>query len=194
MIIVFEEYSPALITLAELKLFLKIDVSQTQDDTLLEFIINAVSAGFNTETSRTLKSVVYTDLLLDGNGENILSLPNYPVSLIAALTEDDIALTLNTDYYLYSSNFDAYLRKLYGGVWGLGSKNIKITMTAGYSTIPDDIKIEALKQAGADFQTQKGKTWGEQSRTFPDGSVSFQSQDLLPSVKRVLNRYARLGA
>jgi hypothetical protein len=186
----------ALVTLADLKLFLKIDAGQTQDDTLLELIINAVSTRFDTETGRNLKEATYTAIKLDGSGSKYLELPNYPVKAdaITSIKEDGIALTQNTDYYLYHTNFDGYLEKADGSLWNRGQKNIELTDTAGFNPIPDDIKIEALKQAGADFQTQKGKTWGEQSRTFPDGSVSFQSQDLLPSVKTVLNRYARMGA
>jgi hypothetical protein len=182
----------ALITLADLKTHL--GITDTANDPTLELLINAMSNRFDVETSRNLKQATYTNLLLDGNGERDLSLPNYPVSAIAALTEDDITLTENTDYFLYSSNFDGYLRKLYDGLWNTGSKNIKITMTAGFSSVPSDIQLVCLKQCGKEWQTWKEKNWGETSRSFPDGSVAFESKDLLDDVKAILNRYARLGA
>jgi len=90
----------ALVTLEETKIFLE----QTGDeqDQLIEMLINSVSTFIDNYTGRNLIEATYTDLELDGNGEAIMYLPNWPV-VSASITEDDIALTegKTADYLLY---------------------------------------------------------------------------------------------
>ena len=185
----------ALITLEDFKVYAGIDAAVSKDDTLFELLINSVSARFDTETGRVLKSAAYTDLYLDGNGERDLDLPNYPITAVASVYEDDILLVVGALYdYLFVAGgplaVNGILRRV-NAVWSLGSQNIKLTFTAGYVTVPSDLQMACLKQCAREWQTQKTSSWGETSRSFGDGSISYETKDLLDDVKAVLNRYAR---
>lgn len=185
----------ALITLEDFKLYAGIDAAVSSADALYELIINSISTRFDTETGRALKSAVYTDLYLDGNGEQDLDLPNYPITAVASVYEDDVLLTVGASYdYLFTAGsilaVNGILRRV-NAVWSLGSQNIKLTFTGGYTTVPDDLKLACFKQCAKEWQTQKMSNWGESSRSFPDGSVSHDVKDLLEDVKAVLRRYAR---
>lgn len=167
----------------------------TDEDTgIIEMFINGVSVAFNAYTRRTLRETTYATLYLDGNGQEMISLPNFPVASIASVIEDDITLVEGDeeDYLLYTSDNDAYLRRM-GGCWTTLPKGIKLTsFKAGFSIVPWDLKMAALKQIGAEFDRYQKKDWATSSITFPDGSLTRVESGLLPDVKEILNRYVRM--
>ena len=179
----------ALVTVEDAKAYL--ELKDSQDDSILETLIDSVSALFNNETNRTLKETTFTDLYLDGSGIITLDLPDWPVVSITEIEEDEVALTEDTDYYLYAD--EGYLAKI-GAVWTDNIHGIKITYKAGYSatTLPSDIKLATLKQVGLEHSRFKSKNWGESGRTFPDGSITIVTDNLLPSVRDILSKYRKL--
>jgi len=181
----------ALITVADAKVYLQIDVGVETWDAILEKIINGTSTRFDNEVGRTLKQTAYTDQKLDGNGQAQLSLPQFPIADLSAITLDDVVLVEGTDFLIYSFDNDGYLELLNGATWTVGKQNVKLTYKGGFSTVPKDLALEVMKQAALEFQIWKEKTWGESSRSFPDGSISYTEHDLLKSVERVLRKYMR---
>jgi hypothetical protein len=166
-----------------------------EDTAVIEMLINGISTQFNIETGRTLKETTYATVYFDGNGQKCLSLPNYPVASIGTVVEDDVTLTEGEDYdyLLYTSNNDAYLYRI-GGFWTLAPKGIKLTSyKAGFPTIPADLKMACLKQVGAEFDRYMKKDWATSAITFPDGSLTRIEAGLLPDVRKVLDRYRRIG-
>ncbi|GAH46959.1 unnamed protein product, partial [marine sediment metagenome] len=122
--------SNALVTLARQKIYLKEE--ETTHDTILEMLINGVSSFFDLFAERTtLREQVYTNLLLDGNGKNRLYVPDFPINAISALTESDVALTEDTDFYVYSRHNQGYLKRN-EGLWLVGQKNIDLSYSAGF--------------------------------------------------------------
>lgn len=183
----------ALITLEDFKLYAGIDAADSKNDALYELIINSVSQRFDTEANRIFKSAVYTNAYLDGTGTEYLYLPNYPIIGTITITENDETLTVGDDYdYLLIADRGLLWRI---GVWALGSQNIKVTYTGGYTatTMPGDLMLACLKQCAKEWRTQMAGNWGETSRSYPDGSVSHEVKDLLEDVKVVVNRYRRLN-
>ena len=183
----------ALITVAELRSY--IGQSSTESDGLLELLINAVSQECDRYCARALKQATYTNLYLDGNGEKTLDLPSWPAASLGTVTEDGTALVsgLDDDYTLYTSDSDAYLRRI-TGTWLYGPKTVLISSVAlGYATIPSDLKLAAMKQTALEWQRMKKKEWGETSRSVGEGSVSLIAPGLLPDVEAVLKRYRRYG-
>jgi hypothetical protein len=168
-----------------------------EDTAIIELIISGVSAAFNSFTGRNLKYQEYATVYLDGNGEQKLSLPNYPVTSIGTVVEDDLTLTEGDDhdYLLYTNDNDAYLYKV-GGTWTTTPKGVQLTVfKAGFSDVamPPDLKMVCLKQVAWEFKQYQGKRWGEQTHSFEAGSVSFETGELLDSVKAILSRYRRLS-
>lgn len=174
---------------------------------LAETIINAVSTEFDRVCGRTLKQATYTNLYLDGNGERTLNLPNWPAdsATFGTVTENGTLLVngLTGDYVLYTSDDDAYLRKVGAtwpelgescAAWFAGPKTVLIsTVKLGYATVPGDIVLVCLKQCALEYQRAKQRTWGETSRSVGEGSVSLVEPGLLPDVEAVLKRYRRAG-
>jgi len=175
-----------------------LDIKEATKDTLLELLIDSVSQRFNTKLRRVLAHTTYTDSLFDGSGNEWLYLPAYPISEITSVTEDDVLLVKETDYKIYY--MAGALRKALGALWSTEPQGLKISYKAGYvcltapsvgqTALPSDIKLAAIKQIGWEYNKQKAKSWGESSRSYPDGSQSFsESGDLLPEVMKVLDQY-----
>jgi hypothetical protein len=193
--------SNALVTVEQLSAVMGEQVSKN----LADMVINSVSKEFDRFCGRALKATAYSNLYLDGNGEEILNLPSWPAASVTGVYEDDTLLVegLDYDYVIYTSDDDAYLRKVNAtwpewdhatAVWLEGPKTIKITsVTLGYSTIPSDLQLAALKQCAYEYQRAKQKTWGETSRSKEGDSVSVLDPGLMPDVVAVLKRYRRQG-
>jgi len=123
----------ALVTLARQKTYLQ-ETGDTHD-TELEMLINGVSSFFDLFTDRTqLRQATYTNLLLDGNGKNRLYVPDFPINSISALEETDVALTEDTDFYVYSRHNQGYLKRN-GDTWLAGHKNIDLSYSAGFQIV-----------------------------------------------------------
>ena len=120
----------ALVTLARQKTYLK-ETGATHD-TILEMLINGVSSMFDLFTERTqLREKHYTNLLLDGNGQSRLYVPDFPINHVDALEENDVALTEDTDYFVYSRHNQGYLKRDKGN-WLVGNKNIDLSFGGGF--------------------------------------------------------------
>lgn len=266
----------ALVSLADLKVYLKL-TGDASFDTLLEILINHVSTTFDKITLRNLAEQTYTLQLYDGNNKRRLYLKHYPINLVSAITEDDVALTegVDEDFVIYQNegyllrqdgnwskddpqnvsitykggyaaisrmNFDAgseepaigatltstsgsgvvTVVKLTSGIWGSGTAagqiefasitgefldNEDVDISGGNTDvmvvnepggsakdspgIPGDLKLAAMMQVGKEWKTQDKQEWAETSRSFGDGSISLMTEDLLPFVAEVLERYKK---
>lgn len=165
---------------------------ETEDDSIIEYLIDGVSAAFNSYVGRQILEKTDTTLYLDGNGRALLQLPRWPVTSITSVTEDDAALTEgdDNDYVLYSD--EGILRRI-GTVWFKWPKSVLLaSLKAGYpiASLPKDLKFAALKQIAAEFKDFRMRSQGEMSRTAPDGSTTKRElEQFLPEVKAVLDRY-----
>jgi hypothetical protein len=186
----------ALVTISDAKGILK--KTDDQDLTFLEALIDGVSVHFNGETGRTLMSATYTAEKFDGSGWADFWLPNYPVTALTSVYENDALLIVDTDYYAYLS--EGRLRRTAAGwpgefgLWSALPKAIKITYTAGYSalTIPSDLKLAALIQISQGWDKFLHKSWGQSTRSIAGQSVSFEENDAF--VSRILEKYKRQTA
>lgn len=103
---------------------------------------------------------------LDGSGTDELLLPRWPVTVISEVKYDrggyygqptsgtpfgtDSVLTQGTDYYWPTTDRRRRLLVRAAGWHGLGS--VKVTYTAGYSTIPGDLQIQVARLVGTLMQ------------------------------------------
>jgi hypothetical protein len=188
----------ALITLANLKVYLNIDSNNTDYDSALQQIINSVSTLMETEMDRKLVYATYTDEYLDGSGMQELYLPQWPVVSVTSIEEDETELTEGEDEDF--TVYEGYLRKVYG-TWARGRRNIKTTFIAGYwvsseeddaDEMPKDIQLACMKQCGIEWKRAKSEDWDLTSKTFPDGSVARNITNLHPQVEKICQKYARM--
>jgi len=169
-----------------------------EDTATLERIIDNVSREFNVYTDRTLVAFSHTNVYFDGNGKEVMYLPNYPVISGAntAIYEDGILLTEgeDNDFLLYADT--GKLQRI-NKTWYFGAKTIKATYIAGYIctganvTLPEDLRMAALKQIAYEFGHYQHRDWGIDSVTYPDGSKTQTQQGLLKDVQVVLDGYRR---
>lgn len=77
-----------------------------------------------------------------------------------------------------------------------GTSNVMTVNEPGGSAkdspgIPGDLKLAAMMQIARAWKEQDKEEWGESSRSMPDGSISLITEDLLPFVAEVLERYKK---
>jgi len=122
----------AIVTLQEQKAYQ--EETTTNQDSLLEILINAVSTFFEGllrgQGSKNLKETTYTNKYLNGSGKTYLLLPNFPILSISAITEAGATLTENTHFTV---DYEWGILWKESGVWADIRRNIKITYKAGYS-------------------------------------------------------------
>lgn len=188
--------SAALVTLADVKTFLGFQNVSTHD-AILEMVIESVSASISNEASPDFKSAVHTAEAIDGTGKSYLYLDHYPVTTLTSVVEDGVTLVSGTDFYpdldeglleKARSNwpwYDVQAR------WTTQKQGVVVTYTAGYATIPADVKLACLIEVGRAFAMVDHKMFGESSRSVEGTSVTLNTDELLPSTLATLARYAR---
>lgn len=189
----------AIITLAEAKTH--IGITGTSEDTSLQQIVDAVNVFVGTYCHRTFESATYTEELYDGSGGPELVLKNYPIITITEILVDTEEVDERTDvgeegYYIKNANNGI----LYNNAgWSRGRGNIQITYTAGYATVPNDLKYACLAMA-AYFRNMKGKdgimseSLGSYAYSIASGLNNMLGELTIPSViiKNILDRYKKI--
>ncbi|MGM0882602.1 MAG: head-tail connector protein [Bacillota bacterium] len=174
----------ALTTLQAAKEYLRIPVTETMDDALIESLINAVSGQMDGYCKRNLKQQVYTDKEYDGNDRSTLLLGEYPIASITSVKIDDVIVPASE--YKIRKDRGALVRL--DSKWPEGIMNVKISFTAGLSTVPANMELACkhlvmfyYKTDLADFS----KTFGEGFVLRPEG-LPRQIKFLLAPYRRVL--------
>jgi hypothetical protein len=183
-----------LVTLANVKSYLWPGESITQWDAILPSIISAVSEQVNREVGCVLLSATYTAELVNGKGTSALEPLNWPITDVTSIVDSYGAAYAegnDADFVI-----DAFCLRKVNGVWAEGRGNFTVTYTAGYATIPADIALVCYEAIAQAWKTMSKQSWGESTRTFPDGSVGFINTDGgLTKVQRgILARYKKLTA
>ncbi|HUT61294.1 MAG TPA: hypothetical protein VNA25_25885 [Phycisphaerae bacterium] len=155
----------------------------------VEAIIEAVSASFHASVDCDLQEAVHTADALDGTGKTYLYLAHWPVTTFTSLTEDTVALTENTHFYVdYAYGI---LDRYPGTKWTSSRRGIVVTYTAGYEEIPFDIKQACLIECARAYEIARKKIWGEESRSVDGNSASINLDEFLPATVAVLAKYTR---
>ena len=198
----------ALTTLAKFKAYRASSASPLQTDTtqdtkLSTYVIPYASAWISTTCRRKFLSDTYTNEDYDGYGDDELWLTHWPITAIASIYEDterDFAastkLTLTDDYRWYPGEQGQGLVKRIGAVWRDSVQSIRVTYTAGYSTIPALIEFAAnrlvdhinsrINLGGAGVQSESAGAGG--------GTRTLTEARLPADVLALLVRYMRLEA
>jgi hypothetical protein len=172
----------------------------------LERAIEEATSAIQNYTHQTISYVADDVLVLDGRGGTRIFLPELPVVSITGVTENDVELTVSTQYKLGQYGV---LHRI-GNQWASGIQNIEITYSHGYQTIPDDIVSVCTRASARIYQAGllaselggnpaiEGESIGDYSvsyagaygATSSDGLMGVSSpRMLLLSEKDILNKY-----
>ena len=177
-----------LVTIEDLELYLlkSYDTNpsfDSQETEQAEFIISAVSTQIENYTNRTFGASSYTENL-DGMGTPYLVVENYPITSLTSVSyldqEGDVTTAIDIDYIkiTYKDGILYY----YAG-FAHGVQNLQVVYSAGYTDIPDDLKLYALKMitrelilTDSDGTVSTEKT-GDYTITYKN-TVSLKKEDL----------------
>lgn len=157
----------ALITLTELKNHIGIAAADTGADDALNQIIAGVGAAVvnflrwdpeaNTEQTRNY----------DGDGGSLMDLGVKNLTAVSEVKIGQDAATqqvVDSSWYRFEANgllkmveserYSARLRG-YGYRFPIGTQNITVTFTAGYATVPADLKLAVIRWCGVIFNRRK---------------------------------------
>lgn len=180
----------ALTTISGVKAF--IGLTTTSDDSLLEDLVDSVSALFETYCDRNFLSREYTEYY-DGNNITELFTNQYSITTISGIWDNsdwdwsDSDL-IDSDSYRISSDSkyivfrDTYLLDY--------QQNVKVIYTAGYNSTPYDLEQACIEEVARLYKNKNQIDIS--SKSLPDGSVSYVVTDFLPKTLTILNKYRKI--
>lgn len=182
-----------LCTLAELKAWLPNQGSN--DDTALQNLISNGSTQILQYLDRPhlLASVLGSlNENYDGNDADRLLLHNFPVIGVTAVTVDTVAIPQSTAPNVAGFLFDARRLLLRGFRFSRGVQNVAISYTAGFSSVPLDLKQAALEAFALTYRQRTHI--GEKSNSMGGQvTLAFDMSDVPPRSMTVFGQYRRIA-
>lgn len=151
-------------------------ITGSGSDTQIGVIVDAVDAAIKRYLGRQIESAAITGETHDGDGlSDYIVLSDYPVTAVASVTLSGVALA-SGDYSAESLTGRLFYRP--GGSsyapWPEGRRNIVVTYTAGYATVPADLALAATMQAAYEVKLSivQGGRLGDRSTILQDGGTA----------------------
>jgi len=119
----------------------------TDEENYFQNIVDAANDYFKEATDREIEQDTYTEIY-SGSGTRFMYLKHYPIQSVSSVEghNEGSIMVLEDRLYHQTGNFD------------IGQYNIEIEYTAGYSTIPSEVKNAVGELAKAlSNQTDTGK-------------------------------------
>lgn len=174
----------ALASLGELKAYL--GSTNAADDAELQDLLDAYSKFAETYCSRVF-AVTAHDIWRDGRGRSAMVLPQWPIVSVEALTVDGVAIPAQSTFGAHGYRFDRDSIILDGQSFGDGRSSVHIQFTAGYATIPDDLKQAVIETSALRYKERD--RIGYSSKSLAGETISFIIRALPDSAKTTLNAY-----
>ena len=171
-------------------------------------VIQAIAestAAIQNYCNQKIEYVENDTVLFDGTGTKKMFLPELPVTQIVSVKVNGVLI----DPSGYALAENGVLWRFYD-VWPVGARNVEITYSHGYPTIPDDLKGVCYRSAARLYQAQlkalhqdfvaglQTVTVGDWSEAYESGQSSSSGESdkgisaartLLLSEKEILNKY-----
>ena len=183
----------ALVTLAELKEFLK--VSTTTDDVLFNVLINSASRLANSYTGRQLLSKSHTHYY-DGSGSSELIVAEYPIVSVTTLNDDtnrDFGSGDNISSANYMLDKEAGIIRLWNAEASFvkGDGTVKLVFSAGYAVadVPADLKLAVMRLCAIMYEKALNRRHDVVSESVGDRTTTFTSADIPGDVRTMLAPY-----
>tara|TARA_Y100000310_G_scaffold69158_1_gene64585 strand:- start:870 stop:1454 length:585 start_codon:yes stop_codon:yes gene_type:complete len=188
-----------LVSASDVRVYL--DVSTTNIDTLLDHLIEQVSADIESYCDRSFKEQSSTEYPVAGGKR--LHVERYPIDTGSTITlkhdgnrDFGSGTTVSSDKYDVISEMGYLLVR--GKNWVDLERTYQIVYTGGYTEtagvlgVPDDLKRATIMQVAYLFDRRKNI--GGTSLSGGEGSMAFDDPyNFLVPVKRILAKYRRYG-
>ncbi len=172
---------------ADVERFLQIDVT-AEPEAQVTYLIENAGALIETYLDRVIEEGPITNELHDGDRGNLIRLAQWPVTIpLTTVIEDGTTLVEGTDYVAYEDGRVYRGSNTLAANWGFGRRIIDVDYTAGYSTVPFDIRdvcarmVARAFQAGAAYANAPVGAEGIKSLSL-DGSDSVEYRDAVADV------------
>jgi hypothetical protein len=179
-----------LVSKADLTSYLRVSPTGAED-ALLGTIAASVNDYFLNECGRIIESASVTEIR-DGNSKTQMKLRESPVTAVTSLTVDGQAIPARASVtgagYVFTSSG---LVKLVGYSLTDGVQNVVIVYTAGFATVPNDIK-QALQETGA-FIYRNRERLGEISKNIEGAVVQYVRDESLPMFRKIVENYKKVS-
>lgn len=165
-------------SIAKVKAFL--DITDTSRDAKFTALLPAVDKFIDSYTGRQFLQLTITDedVEIEADDVKIILPKQFPIITVTKVEVGGVVLAIS-DYFVYSWGI-----KKAAGYWSSMPKAIKITYTAGYSSVPADIE-QAATELVAILAQEKTKTF-----TTNEGVEQTVLITSMPTyVKDILNAY-----
>ena len=191
----------ALVTLAEAKQQLRLPTDDR--NYIVERLVNAATGYVERKIDRPVVVRAVTDELVDGWGTNELALLKCPIASVTAVSwlsgvspESWTALDLTASGYppvIVGPGKSRFLLRAYE--FPCGRQNVKVSYTAGYSTVPDELREAGLQAVKALYRQFEKNPDDAQSITFAGNAVTVELDRTLPKqTLDILSMYRRRAA
>lgn len=161
-----------------------------QDDALLGVLCTRASAFVQNMLNRKLLTASYTGTF-SGRGNNRIGLPNYPITAVASVTVDGVAIPAATGALDAGFLFDENLVYLRGYCFSRGVQNVVIVYTAGFAEVPADVQQACVEIVAAKYKRRT--ELHVSGKTLNGETINFSQADVPASAKAALNSYKRVG-
>ena len=206
--------SPTLTTLAEFKTHLGIASSDTSQDTRLTQFLVGVEEAVKNFCREGLKSETVTEYY-DGSGRELLVLRRRPLTAVSSVRVDafgraglgadafpeESAWEIGEDFFpkrVDQSEGNGSILIAVDRAWPEGRGNIKVVYTAGYASIPEDLKLgihtlAAFVKSSAAAGLMKGsETIGRYSYSLLTGANEHSSGIDVITARSLIATYAEV--
>jgi len=184
-----------LCTIAQVKAYLRL--TGATHDAVFTALAQGVSEKMIGYMRRHIVSDTYDEYHNGGGYAEALVLRECPISGTPTVTISGSAYTgFEQDDeagILYYSSATDYLSR---GYWPGGWRNIRVQYTAGYASVPVDLREAAIRQVAYEAKLSgiRGDHLGVPAETDPTGiSKTIDQLDWAPGVRSVLDRYKRVA-
>lgn len=180
-------------TVPQCKAFRDIEGDNTEHDAELVRIIVAVQEWLEGQCGRTF-SLLGT-VIEYHSGEKwrdrlLISRP--PLSTITNIWDDPLRVygtALSSAYYVIEDAESGIIR-LDGYTFQSGIRNIKITYTGGFVSIPNDLEEAAIEMVWAAREKGKHNLVGVRSRSIADGNVQYMNLEWDSIARGIVQKYS----
>ena len=180
----------ALCTVEDVKSFLSIDGTLDANEDLVENLIDQVSKAIETFCDRTFDSTEHTEYI-NGEGRYWIRPKHYPITAVAGVWDDEnwswgTQHLIDSSTYRISSDGRFIISRLYSFTDAV--ENVKIIYTAGYSTIPLDLKMVCVDKTASLYKSRANRHLTSYSNVDGENLV-FNTMAFSDDMKIILERY-----
>jgi hypothetical protein len=177
-----------LTTLENVKGWLSPPLTSTGDDALLTRLITAASQFIETWLNRAVATQSYAETR-DGDGGRRLVFAHTPVTAIASLTIDGIAIPPAPDAASPGFVFSPTVLYLQGWRFTPGYQNVVASYTAGYDATPPEIEQACIELVVLRYKERD--RIGQVSKNLAGEVVAFAQKDMPADVQTLIDQYRR---